>query len=66
MLVISRRFGERVLVGDAMILVDRSPRGDKVRLCIEAPVTTRVVREELLLKERCDGEEDSEADRRDV
>jgi carbon storage regulator len=50
MLVLSRKVGERILVGDQIrITVVRVGNGG-VRLGIEAPDGTAVVREELLLK----------------
>lgn len=50
MLVLSRKVGERILVGDQVrITVVRVTNGG-VRLGIEAPDGTTVVREELTLK----------------
>jgi carbon storage regulator len=50
MLVLSRKVGERILVGDQIrITVVRLTNGG-VRLGIEAPEGTTVVREELILK----------------
>ena len=54
MLVLSRKVGERILIGDQIaITVVRVAQGG-VRLGIEAPVELSVVREEL--KERLDAE----------
>jgi carbon storage regulator len=50
MLVLSRKVGERILVGDQIrITVVRLTSGG-VRLGIEAPDGTTVIREELMLK----------------
>jgi carbon storage regulator len=49
MLVLSRKKGERVLIGDSITLVVVEIRGDKVRLGIEAPTEVPVWREELAL-----------------
>ncbi len=54
MLVLSRKVGERILIGDQIaITVVRLAQGG-VRLGIEAPAELSVVREEL--KERLDAE----------
>lgn len=47
MLVIARKLGERVMIGDAVVVkVCRIDRG-VVRLGIDAPPAVRVIREEL-------------------
>ena len=47
MLVISRRIGETVRIGDAIQLILVEVRGDKVRLGVEAPSDIPVHREEV-------------------
>jgi carbon storage regulator CsrA len=53
-LTLTRRYGERLIVGDDIrIIIRRGCRPNNVRLTIEAPKHVRVVREELLsLSER--------------
>jgi carbon storage regulator CsrA len=46
MLVISRRIGEEVMVGENVRLVVSSISGNRVKLCIEAPEAVRVTRPE--------------------
>lgn len=46
MLVISRRIGEEVMVGENLRLVVSSISGNRVKLCIEAPEAVRVTRPE--------------------
>ena len=46
MLVITRRIGEEVIVGENVRLVVSSITGNRVKLCIEAPETVRVTRPE--------------------
>lgn len=48
MLVLSRRAGESVVVGDEITLTILEVRGDVVRVGIEAPRSVRVHRAELL------------------
>ncbi len=47
MLVISRRIGEEIMVGENVRLVVSSVSGNRVKLCIEAPETVRVTRPEV-------------------
>lgn len=47
MLVLSRKVGEKILVGNDITLVVIEIRGDKVRLGIEAPRDMAVHREEV-------------------
>lgn len=44
MLVISRRIGEEVMVGENVRLVVSSVSGNRVKLCIDAPEAVRVTR----------------------
>lgn len=50
MLVLSRKKGEKILMSNDTQVTVIEIRGDKVRLGIEAPNTTRVLRQELLPK----------------
>lgn len=47
MLVISRRIGEEIMVGDKVRLVVGSISGNRVKLSIEAPETVKVTRPEV-------------------
>lgn len=48
MLVLSRKVGERILVGENIWVTVVDIRGDKVRIGIDAPGDTPIKREELL------------------
>lgn len=48
MLVLSRRIGESVVVGDDVTITVLEVRGDVVRIGIDAPRSVRVHRAELL------------------
>lgn len=54
MLVLSRREGERIKLGDSIVVTVVRMAGDRVRLGIEAPADVIVLRAEL--EERADGE----------
>jgi carbon storage regulator CsrA len=47
MLVLSRKFGERIQIGERITIAVVGVRGNKVQLGIEAPQDVRVVRAEL-------------------
>ena len=47
MLVLSRRVGESVMIGDDVVLTVVEVRGDIVRLGIDAPLDVKVHREEV-------------------
>ncbi|QIK84289.1 carbon storage regulator CsrA [Sanguibacter sp. HDW7] len=47
MLVLSRKVGESVLIGDDIVVTVVELRGDAVRLGIDAPRSTRVHRAEV-------------------
>ena len=51
MLVLSRRVGERLLIGDDIEIVVLEAKSGQVRLGIEAPREIPIVREELLERE---------------
>ena len=48
MLVLSRRVGEQILIGDDIVVTILDSRGDGVRIGIEAPRSTRVNRAEVV------------------
>lgn len=48
MLVLSRKHGERIHIGDDIVVVVTRVRGDRVTLGIEAPRDKRVLRGELV------------------
>jgi len=50
MLVLSRKVGERILIGDGIVLTVLRVRGGQIRLGIDAPRST-TIRREALLKE---------------
>ena len=50
MLVLSRKDGESIMIGDEIVITVVSIRGDKVRLGIEAPKGVPVHREEVYKK----------------
>jgi carbon storage regulator len=47
MLVLSRKIGERIVIGDNVTVVVVDVRGDKIRLGIEAPKDVIVHRQEV-------------------
>lgn len=48
MLVLSRKINETILIGDDVRVTLLSIEGDKIKIGIDAPKTTRIFREELL------------------
>ncbi|WAB83870.1 carbon storage regulator [Microcella daejeonensis] len=48
MLVLTRKPGDRILVGDDIIITVLDSRGDGVRIGIEAPAGVRIHREEVV------------------
>ncbi len=50
MLVVSRKIGERILIGDKIAITVVKVSGGAVRLGIEAPAELPVMREELALE----------------
>lgn len=48
MLVLSRRVGEKLLIGDDIEVVILDSRGDGVRIGINAPKTTKIHRAEVV------------------
>jgi len=47
MLVLSRKLGEKILIGDDIVITVVRLSGGGVRLGVEAPISLPVVREEL-------------------
>ncbi|MCL6577622.1 carbon storage regulator CsrA [Kyrpidia sp.] len=50
MLVLSRRAGEAILIGEDVRIVVLETRGDVVRLGIEAPRGVSILREEIFMQ----------------
>jgi carbon storage regulator len=48
MLVLSRKTDEAIVVGDTIKVTVLGIEGDKVKLGIEAPISMRILREELI------------------
>lgn len=48
MLILTRRVGETVMIGDDIQVVILGVKGNQVRVGIEAPTAINIVREELL------------------
>lgn len=48
MLIISRRSGETLVIGDDIKITVLSTKGNQIRLGIDAPKETKVYREEIL------------------
>ncbi len=58
MLVLTRRVGEKLVIGDDVTVAILSVRGNQIRIGIAAPPEVQVHREEVyqrILKERADG-----------
>ncbi len=52
MLVLNRKIGERIVIGDGIVITVVSIQGQQVRIGIEAPDSVPIWREELLHGER--------------
>lgn len=55
MLVLSRKIGERVMIGDQVVVTLVDVRGERVRLGFEAPPDVPIHREEIYEAIRRDG-----------
>ena len=58
MLILTRRIGEKIVIGDNVTIAVLGVKGNQVRVGIEAPRDVPVHREEIyqrILKERADG-----------
>jgi carbon storage regulator len=58
MLVLTRKVGERILVGDDIVITVLDSRGDGVRIGIDAPRGVKIQREEVV---RAVAEENAQA-----
>jgi carbon storage regulator len=56
MLVIERKFGEKVIIGDNIILTVMEMRSGKVRLAFEAPRSVTIDREEVYEEKKAERE----------
>jgi carbon storage regulator len=54
MLVLSRKSGQRVMIGSDVVVSIIEVRGNTIRLGVEAPRSVPVHREEVLLREEAD------------
>ena len=60
MLVLSRRIGERIVIGDCILVTVVATSGDRVRLGVSAPAATPVHREEIWKRIRLSRADDRE------
>jgi carbon storage regulator len=65
MLILSRRIGEMIMIGDDVTVVVLAMKGGQVRLGIEAPRQVPVHREEIWLKKKRAAMEDAKEMRPD-
>jgi carbon storage regulator len=52
MLVLSRKLGEKIVIGDNIVLTVVAIKGNQIRVGVEAPRTVSVWRGELLLDQQ--------------
>jgi len=53
MLVLTRRLGEKLHIGDSVVITVVSMKNGRVRIGVEAPAEVAVMREELHAEARC-------------
>ena len=63
MLVLTRKLGEVIRVGDTVTVRVLEVKGNQVRLGVEAPADVRIYREEVYLAIRKENEEAAAAER---
>ena len=51
MLILNRKCGDKIMIGDDITVTVREIHGDYVRLGVEAPEDVRIVREEVRQRE---------------
>ena len=52
MLVLGRRAGQRIMIGDDIIISVEEAHGGAARIGIKAPKETKILREELIIKDQ--------------
>jgi len=61
MLILTRKLGEAITIGDQVQIKVLSIKGGQVRLGVDAPDSVRINREEVYLKMVAEAEQDSAA-----
>ncbi len=64
MLILTRKVGERLVIGDNVVVSVLGSRGQQVRLGIEAPKDVTVHREEIYDRIQNESDEESEVETR--